>query len=215
MINQHEDNKFNYTSSRFSLNEEEIYTFLSKVLEAKIMIDKGEDMYILLKESIDTFSYPFNLYLMAKNEAKNHREEQAKFFAQKVLDHLSTYSLIFCAGLRKEMKSIIDPNFDETLEPILKTENNIPIGKCLKDKAKEISINIHNQGEKTLTIYDVRNSCDCIDIHWDTLSIPKNQTKPLKIRLTPKNIGFIEETIYIFSNAQNSMVLSTLTGVTK
>lgn len=216
MTNLQCESTFDYIPSRFPFdNRDTAYSFLSKTLKAKLMIDEGKDMHKLLEETIKTFSYPFNTYLMAKNEANNHREKQAKLYAQKVLDNISTYSLIYCTRLREEMKYIIDPQFDILSEPLLTTENNVPIGECNKDAYKEILLNIHNQGKKTLTIYDVRNSCDCIDIQWDTLSVPENQIKTLKIKIKPKNTGFIEETIYIFSNARNSMVLTTLTGVAK
>lgn len=80
------------------------------------------------------------------------------------------------------------------------TQTEIDFGTFEKSQIRKTTIEIKNTGDSPLVIFDVNTTCGCTAATYDKRPAFPEKALLLEIKMTPKSIGFFNETVTVTCN---------------
>lgn len=189
-----------------STKNESIVKSLNLILKAKVKLEQKEDASKELEESMNILYYPYVLWLQILNERNKGNEQYTISLAKQILSfqhslHTSLYAALY-ADFYKEVRYIINPQFDIRNVPVLEIEkDSIDLGNCMIGEEIDIKVELKNTGKETLLIHDVLVSCSCIELlNEKQYTIEPEETDSLFLKFSADHPGNIERDIILTTN---------------
>lgn len=167
-----------------------------------------------LKASIAAYSTFFNNHLLAKYYIINKDTTQSKKAAHRALAINDPSSLYFNAGLRTELKTIVDVNYDIYSEPYMAIgETEQQLGQIKFGEKRNITFKITNLGKETLLFKKPYTSCGCTIANYPEKGIKPKHINTITVSFTANKPGEFTHFIDVGSNATNSPLKLVIKGL--
>ena len=217
------DNEYipNVDDPKLALGGENLVTFCNTMLSSfHILQNKSadkkqiENVLFSLERSLETQSYFFNNYMLAKLYERVGEMNKAKHFATNALRYNKDFDIVLYQPLRNELKYLIDDKFniqEEAFLQVANSEYNYGVIK-LKERAKAV-FKIRNVGKKPLIVKNLLGSCNCMKFEWDKLPILPGKEGKIQAIYEADVQGDFSKIIYVFSNSINGYNLLSVKGI--
>lgn len=94
-------------------------------------------------------------------------------------------------------------------------ETTIELDDLQVGKTSSATFVLKNVGDKPLFIADISTSCGCTVSKWDKKPIKPNEETEIKVEVTPDSEEYFNETVSVFCNADNGVLILSIEGETK
>lgn len=107
---------------------------------------------------------------------------------------------------KKNEKSLITTASVET------EQKEIELHNLKTGQTEEAAFILRNTGNAPFVIHDITTSCGCTVAEWDRKPVETGEKTKIKVKVTPKNGGYLRETITVFCNTEEQRLLLTVKG---
>lgn len=217
------DNGYKFGKVNF-LNTRDLAVYLENLCQAQAQWDRytitrKKDALNGLGQKLDrTLSiqssfynnYLFTKYYLAKNDSLS-----AMKTAERALQDKDPASLYFNAGLRTELKTVLNKNFNMYDDPYIGI-NNIEkhLGSLKLGSINKILFKVKNLGKKDLLISRVLPDCGCTIANYTKTQIKPNAAGDIELSFKAERPGPFVHVVFVESNAINGHVQLYIKGLT-
>ncbi|MCS2892377.1 DUF1573 domain-containing protein [Parabacteroides faecis] len=87
------------------------------------------------------------------------------------------------------------------------SQTDVDFGTFDKSETKETTIEVKNTGDNPLVIVDVSTICGCTAATYEKRPAKSGETLRVRIKMTPKDIGFFDEVVTVRYNSMNNQTV--------
>lgn len=210
---------------QFYSENDQLLEMQNLLLQASILLnsDKHDTAKLnpalkLIQRSIDIEPCFYNLYLLCEVQKQSGDTSLADSCAANALRYYkSGYQGIVYEKLANELKSISSTYLENKGSmPIIEFQNHeINCGELTYDTYQTIRIEFQNTGQQPLIIANVSSSCGCAKPEWNKKPVAPGEKGEISIDYHASGKGAFNRSVFIQSNASNSMQKLALKGEVK
>lgn len=153
----------------------------------------------LIEESINQYSYLYNLYLGAKIFQMKNDSLKAVFYANKALSINNEFDDFIYKNLKDELIYITGKNalFSSKPKTIAFKEQSYDCGHVVQNESLQFNFEFKNVDTVPVIIENIQKSCNCMDIIWDRHPILPGEKGFIKVKYNTSHLGYFTKVLFV------------------